>query len=103
MSDVSDGGATCTTQGLTCHYSLGRCYCGFIFGPPQPTVDGGTSSWLCDDPGTGCPQPRPRVGSPCTQEGQTCQYLTCDFAQQCTGGVWQAPPVGCAQAGGASP
>jgi hypothetical protein len=103
MNDVSDGGATCSTPGLTCHYSLGGCYCGDIFGPPQPQQDGGTYTWSCDNPGPGCPQPRPRVGSPCTQEGQSCQYLTCAWAQQCTGGLWQGQPEGCAQAGGASP
>jgi hypothetical protein len=104
MGDVDDGGAACTTQGLTCHYALGQCYCGYTFGPPQYQPDGGTYTWSCDDPGPGCPQPRPRVGSPCTQEGQSCEYFTCDWAQQCTGGLWQGQPEGCAQAGGgASP
>jgi len=101
--DVNDGGATCSTAGLTCHYALGQCYCGSLFGPlPQPE-DGGTYNWSCDDPGPGCPQPRPRVGSPCTQEGQSCEYFACDWAQQCTGGLWQAEPEGCAGAGGAAP
>jgi hypothetical protein len=104
MNDVSDGGVTCGTPGQTCHYALGQCYCGDVFGPPIEPVDGGPPvTWSCDDPGPGCPQPRPRVGSPCTQEGQSCQYLACDWAQQCTGGLWQAQPEGCAQAGGASP
>ncbi|HEX8793897.1 MAG TPA: hypothetical protein VF765_23300 [Polyangiaceae bacterium] len=104
MDDVNDGGATCSTQGLTCHYALGQCYCGDTFGPPVQPQDGGTYPWSCDDPGPGCPQPRARLGSPCTQEGQTCQYLACDWAQQCTGGVWASEPEGCAQAGGgASP
>ncbi len=102
MSDVSGGGATCTSQGLSCHYALGQCYCGDIFGPPQQQ-DGGTYTWSCDDPGPGCPQPRPRVGSSCTQEGQSCNYFICAWSQQCTGGVWQAQPEGCAQAGGAAP
>lgn len=104
MSDVSDGGVTCDTQGLTCHYALGQCYCGDIFGPPVYMPDGGTYNWTCDDPGPGCPQPRPRVGSSCTQEGQSCNYFNCDWSQQCTGGVWQAQPEGCAQSGaGAAP
>jgi len=101
MASVPSGSA-CGSQTITCHYDLGQCTCGFLFGPPPPPLDGGGPgyTWTCDDPGPGCPQPRPRVGSACTQDGQSCMYETCSYGQQCTGGVWQAEPVGCAQAGG---
>jgi len=97
-------GAACDANIGTCHYALGQCYCGGFFGGPQPpSPDGGgpTATWSCDDPGPGCPQPRPRVGAACTQEGQSCMYFTCDFGEQCTGGIWQGEPVGCAGAAGA--
>jgi hypothetical protein len=100
MSDVHPG-AVCNPQVGACHYPLGQCYCGQFFGPPVPALDGGVpeQTWTCDDPGPGCPQPRPRLGTPCTAEGQSCMYLTCDFGQQCTGGLWQGQFVGCAAAG----
>lgn len=96
--------AACDPNIGTCHYALGQCYCGAVFGPPEPPpgTDGGgpTATWSCDDPGPDCPQPRPRLGAACTQEGQSCMYFTCDFGEQCTGGIWQGEPAGCAGAAG---
>jgi hypothetical protein len=58
-------------------------------------VDGGvTPFWYCQSPGTGgCPQPRPRLGSPCTSSGYSCDYgggctIQGGTAQVCTNGVW---------------
>jgi hypothetical protein len=85
----------------SCYYPTGGCYCGSQFGPQPIYPDGGPpQQWQCDDPGAACPLPRPRIGSVCAQEGTTCEYLQCNFAQACTGGVWVDEPEGCAVAGG---
>lgn len=87
----------------SCFYPTGGCYCGSLGGPIPIEPDGGypPQTWFCDDPGPGCPLPRPRIGSTCTDEGVSCQYLQCNFAQSCTGGVWVSQPEGCAVAGSA--
>jgi hypothetical protein len=106
MSDVHPG-EICDPSLGTCHYALGQCYCGQLIGPPMaPASDGGIpdQTWSCDVPGQGCPQPRPRLGTACTLEGQSCTYQSCAFGQQCAGGLWQGQPEGCAQMnGGARP
>jgi hypothetical protein len=97
-------GQTCSAQGTECRYAQGDCRCEVqFFGGPVPVYDGGYPSpkWDCDDPGPGCPEPRARVGSACATEGQTCSYRPCSLEEQCTNGVWQAPPIACAVPGGA--
>jgi hypothetical protein len=98
MNDVPAGEACSLPQGTSCHYDRGQCYCGMLFGPPTP-IDGGTRTWSCDNPGAGCPIPRPMLGTSCAKEGQMCMYLTCEYAQQCSNGVWSAEPIGCAGGG----
>jgi len=86
-----DASSACPDPGDTCVYASGVCECNAPF---DPTPDGG-ASWWCG-PGAGCPMPRPRIGSACVSEGQTCSYQECGAAQTCQGGVWQSgQPVGC--------
>merc|ERR1719219_228317 len=52
--------------------------------------------WSCDQH-SGCPQHRPDLGSPCTSEGQHCDYDSqecCgqsypEISMQCDAGIWQ--------------
>jgi hypothetical protein len=81
-----------------CVYAEGMCGCVPCAG------DGGLPSqqWACEaypQPG-GCPMPRPRAGSACTQEGQSCEYGSpCGVAGGipylvCKGGRWALQPFG---------
>jgi hypothetical protein len=87
-------GSACSPQGGYCDYPEGRCACSFQLGPnPQAT-------WSCQDPNTSaCPLPRPRVGSPCSQDQLFCDYGSCGVpdgtGEQCTGGVWISINVAC--------
>jgi hypothetical protein len=57
--------AGCPVDAAACLYPQGVCGC-------APECGG----WVCAPyplP-TGCPEPRPLLGSPCTQEGQNCAY-----------------------------
>ncbi len=95
-------GQLCGSGNGSCFYPTGGCYCGSLGGPVPASPDGGPIDplWSCDSPSQGCSLPRPRLGTTCPQEGQSCQYLECAFSQQCTGGVWVGYPEGCAAAGG---
>jgi hypothetical protein len=94
---VKNGGV-CLHDGDYCMYSQGVCVCSpglsAIMG-----VDAG-DSWSCN-PATGCPMPRPRLGSPCMAGGPQCTYEMCEYAQQCQGGVWHGMPEPCEMPGGA--
>jgi hypothetical protein len=96
---AAESAGTCSASGLACGYTQGRCDCAVATGGP-PSVGTKPTRWLCDDPGTSCPMPRPRVGSACTQSGLTCNYGACSIPDgvglQCTGGLWQVSPVACA-------
>ncbi len=93
-------GQACGPSGGYCDYPEGRCGCGE---PPGPIllVDGSVASiWICQHPQTGCPQPRPRIGTTCSHEGQFCDYGGCGAvpggnAEACTGGVWVDALEGC--------
>jgi hypothetical protein len=81
----------CSPDGLDCAYKEGQCDCAFTL----PT--GGVSPvWQCASP-PGCPEPRPRIGSSCTQQGLSCDYGACTggVEVQCTGGVWQQMQTAC--------
>jgi hypothetical protein len=86
---------------FSCYYATGGCYCGSLGGPVGVEPDGAVApaDWQCDNPGPGCPLPRPRIGTACTLEGTMCNYLECNFAQTCMGGVWMDQETGCAVAG----
>ena len=48
-------------------------------------------------PAAGCPEPRPRIGSSCTQPGLSCDYGSCTggVLLQCTDGSWQMVDTPC--------
>jgi hypothetical protein len=95
-------GNVCTPDGGYCDYPEGRCSCNIPVGGPPPVNMQPT--WNCQDPGagTGCPTPRPRVGSVCAQQGLDCDYGACAVPggsdEVCTGGVWTETMGVCAAA-----
>jgi hypothetical protein len=95
-------GHTCSPDGLECGYSQGRCACTTQqSGPPHVLLDGGVPGavWVCEQPGEGCPEPRPNFGSVCTTTGRTCDYGSCSLpggtAAVCTNGVWTQTAIPC--------
>jgi hypothetical protein len=81
-------GTICNATSLDCDYADRRCECAKGVTPQSP------STWRCTDPllaGPGC-GPRPRLGSPCPQDGVVCNYGACELAggsaQECQGGAW---------------
>jgi hypothetical protein len=93
---------SCSPYRGYCDYPQGRCGCS----PPATitvNIDGSFQGpfWQCQQPTTpGCPQPRPRLGSVCTQDGLTCEYGDCNEvpggnAEVCRGGVWVTTVVAC--------
>ncbi len=98
--DQTQTAGACNADGLTCAYPKGTCICG---PPPGPAVrlDGGASGsqWQCRPATLSCHSPRPNVGTPCSEEGRSCDYGSCTIdgiVLQCRGGVWQeAPPTPC--------
>jgi hypothetical protein len=97
---VSNGSACALSA--SCTYPEGRCTCTGCF-----IADAGTqgTEWECAPWVTpaGCPEPRPSLGSACTQEGQECAYgpgccSAVDVGPDmvCTDGVWRTRPIGCA-------
>ncbi len=89
----------CSPYGLDCDYADGRCACTVPAGPGFPLDASAEAEWLCQDPAAGCPQPRPLVGSTCSQEGLECDYGACDIpggnAETCQGGLWIEGGVAC--------
>jgi hypothetical protein len=92
-------GSACSDTSTQCWYPQAECSCQFPFGgPPPPNSDAGpVGTWQCI-PESGCPYPRPRLGSACTIEGTYCTYEVCSYAQTCMNGVWQSQPMACAGA-----
>jgi hypothetical protein len=90
-ADVPQG-KDCTPQGLDCAYPQGQCNCAGTL-----PVSGPNPVWQCSTPASGCPEPRPREGSPCTSAGQTCDYGACTggVELQCSDGYWQVSVVPC--------
>jgi hypothetical protein len=86
--------ATCDESelDLTCSYAQGTCICsdGSL---PMP----GGPSWQCFPATSKCPSPRPKIGSPCSDNGTTCDYGACEggVELQCTGGIWQVVETPC--------
>src|SRR5947207_2557369 len=75
-------GTMCSTKS-TCAYDGSTCFCGAwcsSYSIQMPLCDGGampnccdmTVKWHCFDGPAYCPNPRPRIGSACTMEGQEC-------------------------------
>ncbi len=80
-------GTSCATNGASCNLTTQHCDC--QLGCGAAFLDGGR--WVCDGPKAGCPEPRPRLGSACTAEGQQCDYTLCcaGGTMTCQGGLWQ--------------
>ena len=89
--DVPKGQA-CPESGVDCAYKEGQCNCSFT--SPSGTMN--TPTWHCFSP-PGCPEPRPDVGTPCTQDGLSCDYGACTggLAETCTSGYWQWAMTAC--------
>ncbi len=90
----------CSQSGLACGYPQGRCDCARPTGGP-PIVGGAATKWLCDDAPSGCPSPRPHVGSACSSTGpSSCDYGGCTIPDgvtlACISGTWQVSPTACA-------
>jgi hypothetical protein len=90
-SDVGQN-MTCSPAGLDCAYTQGQCNCTFTL----PV--GGGPFWKCFTPAN-CPEPRPRIGSACSQSSTNgpCDYGACQggIELQCTGGYWKEVLVPC--------
>jgi hypothetical protein len=71
---------------LTCVYPKGTCICS---NGSLPVSDG--PYWTCIDATAKCPADRPRLGSACSDEGQSCDYGACEggIAIACMDGYWQ--------------
>jgi hypothetical protein len=85
-------GKQCTPLGLDCAYPQGQCNCADSVPVSQPNP-----VWLCSTPQTGCPEPRPDLGSSCSQPGLSCDYGACTggIAMSCQDGYWQRAEVAC--------
>jgi hypothetical protein len=82
----------CTPGGFDCAYPEGQCDCTYL-----TLTANGTPVWQCVTPPSSCPEPRPRIGSACTQDGLQCDYGACigGAAVQCKDGIWQQFGVAC--------
>lgn len=98
-------GQDCGGEEMECNYpGQGRCTCATQgYGGLQPyNPDGGPipNVWECEQPQTGCPADRPRLGSACSQDQQSCSYGDCSMPDtvmiECSGGIWIAEPFACA-------
>jgi len=86
---------SCSPQSLTCAYAQGECICTTNFGGLQMQ----NPAWDCFPATTGCPSPRPDIGSPCTSDtsNQQCDYGACSggVALECNQGEWQQVTTPC--------
>jgi hypothetical protein len=84
-------GQACSPLGLVCAYGQDLCGCS--------RVNHQADLWICDTPDPACPYPRPKVGTPCSQEGQSCDYGSCTAIGGarlgCLKGTWQQANVMC--------
>ena len=90
-------GDPCQPAGFVCAYPEGTCECSDLGGPVR-IVDGGIGPrWQCEPAQSGCPSPRPDIGTPCADPGVSCDYGECSggIALNCTDGTWQSGPVAC--------
>jgi hypothetical protein len=99
-SDVPTG-QSCSTL-AECDYATTRCACSAQQSGPVETVDGSVVDlWVCENPGSGCPTPRPRIGSACSSSGASCNYGQCSLPDgvtlSCMNGAWEPILQECAQ------
>jgi hypothetical protein len=83
----------CTPTSLQCAYPEGECICTTSFGGLQKQ----TPAWNCIPKVTGCPSPRPDIGTPCSGTSGNCDYGACSggVALGCVNGVWTQAEVLC--------
>jgi hypothetical protein len=84
------GGSVCTTNQEECGYPDGQCDCDSNLG---------SLTWTCVAQPAACPPSVPRFGAPCSTEGISCNYFSCDKGGAeafCQGGVWNGGAGGCA-------
>ena len=86
FSDVTDQGPCAADAsglaGVECYYPEARCWCSLGTAP---------ATWQCDiTTMPGCPEPRPRIGTPCDPSDAAlfCNYASCT-GQACRAGTWQ--------------
>jgi hypothetical protein len=90
LSEITPEGACAVDAsalaGVECYYPEARCWCS------QGTFP---ATWQCDLTMTpGCPEPRPRIGTPCdaSDAALLCRYPLC-LAQVCRSGSWENYPI----------
>jgi hypothetical protein len=87
-------GMPCSSPSRDCDYADKRCECA---NGPTPQSE---TTWRCTDPllaGPGCGA-RPRLGTPCPQEGLVCNYGVCEIdggSFEVCQGVWTGLGTGC--------
>ncbi len=90
-------GQHCDTYPTICDYPQGRCAC-TVRQSPTVTDASAQATWICPAPSSGCPLPRPLLGSPCTSSAE-CDYGTCAIpgatAQACTDNLWVPESTAC--------
>ena len=84
-------GIVCSPEGLDCSYAEGQCNCARTF--PARMLP----TWQCAMPAKGCPEPRPLLGSSCSDANLRCDYGACagGIAMACRQGYWQQAFVVC--------
>jgi hypothetical protein len=90
-------GEHCDVYEVACDFPQGRCAC-TVRQSPTVTDASAQATWICPSPGSGCPLPRPDLGTACTGSAE-CDYGTCAIpgatAQTCTNGVWTEEGTAC--------
>jgi hypothetical protein len=84
---------SCSPDGFSCGYSEGQCNCA-----PQAMSVHQTPVWQCTPTTSGCPTPRPDLGTACTlPSSTTCDYGACTggIAEDCEGGKWHRAQTAC--------
>jgi hypothetical protein len=79
----------CSDQSLICAYAQGQCICTTSF----EGVEMQNPTWQCAAAVSGCPSPRPDIGTPCTADPSNamCDYGSCSggVGLTCKQGVWE--------------
>ncbi len=92
-------GSTCTCEAFCESYPVRMPDCDADAGITQHCCDTTKIAWHCFDGPKLCTSPRPRVGSPCTTEGEECALTEPDECGQptlaCKQGIWTLPNNSC--------
>jgi len=92
-------GASCTCGSFCPTYPVGQADCDADAGITQNCCDRSKIEWHCFDGPAFCKTPRPRVGSACGTEGESCALAEPGECGQpilsCSKGVWTLPNVSC--------